>query len=238
MKKESIWEVYYPTGVREDKRAIPLASFPLIFYFWPTMLTFFTCGLLQNLEWASPVTLGWWTLGIFAFNLVVAVYDLDQKKFVILLLGLIVLGLALWISSMKGLPILGAAADWLGSLTPQFSNHAYWLLGCMFVFFFLIGLIQPRFDYWRFEPNEFVHYVQPWGRDQSIPRQGSTVTKEIPDILEMLLSFGGGTLVIRREGDVVARIRHVPFLTRRMIAIERMLSAMRVRTVDAGEQTR
>ena len=83
------------------------------------------------------------------------------------------------------------------------------------------------------EPNEFVHYVQPWGRDQSIPRQGSTVTREVPDVLELLLTFGGGTLVIRRDNQVVARIEHVPFLGRRMVAIERLLGVTRVRHVES-----
>lgn len=46
--------------------------------------------------------------------------------------------------------------------------------------FFVLGMIQPRFNYWRLEPNEFVHYIQPWGRDQSVPRLGSTVTREVP----------------------------------------------------------
>ncbi|MFT5830217.1 MAG: hypothetical protein ACI9D0_000800, partial [Bacteroidia bacterium] len=50
---------------------------------------------------------------------------------------------------------------------------------------------------WRFEPNDFPHYLQPWGRDQSVPRQGSTVTREIPDVLELLLIFEGGTLLVK-----------------------------------------
>jgi ABC-type arginine transport system permease subunit len=79
---------------------------------------------------------------------------------------------------------------------------------------------------------EFTHYLQPWGRDQSVPRQGSTVTREIPDVLELLLIFEGGTLLVKRENQVVARIEHVPFLSRRMKAIERMLGVTRVRSMD------
>ena len=39
------------------------ASFPMIFYFWPSMLTFLLCGILQSLEWTSPIAIGWWALG-------------------------------------------------------------------------------------------------------------------------------------------------------------------------------
>ena len=61
----------------------------------------------------------------------------------------------------------------------------YFVMFSVLFLFFLVGMIQPRFNYWRLEPNEFVHYIQPWGRDQSIPRQGSTVAREVPDMLEL-----------------------------------------------------
>jgi hypothetical protein len=51
-------------------------------------------------------------------------------------------------------------------------------------------------------------------------------------MLELLLLFGGGSLVVRREGQVVARIEHVPFLGRRMQTLEAMLGVTRVQHVD------
>ncbi len=120
---------------------------------------------------------------------------------------------------------------WIGGLELTYSTHVYFVISGFLMLFMLLGMLQPRLDYWRLEPNEFTHYIQPWGRDQSIPRAGSTVAREVPDMLELILTFGGGTLVIRREGQVVARIRHVPFLSRRMIAIERMLGVTRVKDV-------
>ena len=57
-------------------------------------------------------------------------------------------------------------------------------------------------------------------------------TREIPDILELMLTFGGGTLLVRRDTQVVARIEHVPFLGRRMVAIERMLGVTRVKAME------
>ena len=80
--------------------------------------------------------------------------------------------------------------------------------------------------------HEFVHYIQPFGRDMSIPRAGSTVTKQIPDILEFMLTCGGGSLVIKREGRTWAVIPHIPFLGWRMKVIEKMLSETRVTTMD------
>jgi len=159
--------------------------------------------------------------------------ELDQKKFVIALLAVALIGALAWISSLKDWTLLSSMGAWFASLDVAYTTQAYLLLGTVLAVFFGVGLGQPRFNYWIFEPNEFVHYIQPWGRDQSIPRQGSTVTREVPDVLELLLSFGGGTLVVRREGAVVARIPHVPFLGRRMVAIDRLLSSTRVTTVSS-----
>ncbi len=159
------------------------------------------------------------------------VTDLDQKKFIIAVLSVALVGLGAWISSLKDLGVVSHFGAWVGRLDVTFSTQAYVLLTTVLFVLFIVGMLQPRFNYWRFEANEFVHYIQPWGRDQSVPRLGSTVTREVPDVLELLLTFGGGTLVIRREGQVVARIQHVPFLGKRMIALERLLGSTRVKAV-------
>ena len=70
----------------------------------------------------------------------------------------------------------------------------------------------------------------------SLPRMGSTVTKQIPDMLEFFLIFGGGSLVIKREGRIWATIPHIPFLGRRMHAIEKMLAETRVTSFDRPQE--
>jgi len=230
-RRESVWEVYFPFNPDEDKEAVPVASFPMIIYFWPTMIAFLLCGLLQSLGWVSHNTLGWFAITALAFNLMVIVTDLDQKKFVIVALVLMAGGLGIYIARMQGWAVLGHFGDWVAHRDIQLSTDAFMAIGLFLLIFFCVGMAQPRFDYWRLEPNEFVHYIQPWGRDQSFPRQGSTVSREVPDILEWFLTFGGGTIVIRREGQVVARIEHVPFLGRRMRAIERLLGVTRVKAM-------
>jgi len=230
LRKESIWEVYYPTRVDEQKQAVPVASFPMIIYFWPSMFVFLLCGILQSFD-VSPTALGWLATSSLAFNLLVIVTDLSQKKFLIAVLLLVVLGLLLYIAGQKEMGFVSSLGGWIGGLELTYSTHTYFVISAFLWFFFFLGMLQPRLDYWRLEPNEFTHYIQPWGRDQSVPRHGTTVTREIPDVLELLLTFGGGTLVMRRENQVVARIEHVPFLNRRMKAIERLLGVTRVQTM-------
>jgi hypothetical protein len=232
LPKESIWDIYYPRNVDQDKQAVLVASFPMIIYFWPSMITFLLCGVLQWATHISPSMLGWMATSALLFNLLVIVTDLNQKKFMIALLTLIVGGLLLYISNQKELTFIGSVGTWIQGLSLIYSNGVYFVIGGFLFIFMGLGALQPRLDYWRFEPNEFTHYLQPWGRDQSVPRQGSTVTREIPDVLELMLTFGGGTLLVKRENQIVARIEHVPFLSRRMKAIELMLGVTRVRSMD------
>lgn len=229
--KESVWEVYFPRGIREDKEAVPVASFPMIVYFWPSLFALLACGAVQAFRDVPSSALGLVAVGVWTFNLLVIVTDLDQKKFAIALLVFALLALLAWVASLKEISVAGALTRWVASLDVTFSTDAYFVMGGILAVLFVLGLVHPRFDYWRLEANEFVHYVEPWGRDQSFPREGSTVSREVPDVLELILAFGGGTLVIRREGQIVARIEHVPFLGRRMVAIERLLGATRVKNV-------
>lgn len=231
-REPSRLEVYFPRKSEGEREAIHVASFPAIMYFWPTIAMFFVCGLLQSWEWVAPGTLGWMAIGTFALNVLVIVQDFDQKKFVILILFLVALGLGAWIVNIKGYVFLQKFLSFLYDLQPTLSTSAYLLFGFMMAILFFWGMLRPLFDYWRLEHNEFVHYIQPFGRDLSIPRSGSTVSKGIPDILEFILTFGGGSLIIRREGEVVATIPHIPFLGRRMKVIEKMLSEQRVTTYD------
>lgn len=229
--KESIWEVYYPKDVVGDRSAVLVATFPMIIYFWPSLFVFLICGLLQAAG-TSPTMLGWFATVSLMFNLLVIVTDLSQKKFMIACLSLVVGGLLVYIAHQKEWAIVSGVGAWIAGLELTYSTDVYTVVTAGLWVFMAIGLLHPRFNYWRFEPNEFTHYIQPWGRDQSIPREGSTVVREIPDVLEMLLTFGGGSLVVKREGQVVVRIKNVPFLGRRMKALEELLGVTRVKHMD------
>ena len=88
----------------------------------------------------------------------VIVTGLDQKKSLIAMLAVLAVGLGLWITNLKDTGVVSSLVGWLGSLKVSMSTDAYFV---MFSVFFLVRMIQPRFNYWRLEPNEFVHYIQP-----------------------------------------------------------------------------
>lgn len=227
-REPSLREIYFPQRTEGHRSSIFVASFPEIIYFWPTLLVSFSAALLQGALGVSDLSMGWLFVVVLGLNLLVLVQDFDQKQFVILLLALLVFGLGSWILQLYGIALLGTIAGWIFSFEPRVSTDGYILMGTILLALMVWGLITPLFSYWRLEQNEFVHYSQPIGKDMSIARIGCTVYKEIPDVFEAILSFGGGTLVIRRQDQILATIPHIPFLGLRMHAIEHMLSETRV----------
>ena len=225
----TVWEIYFPqSSVNGHRSSIFVASFPEIIYFWPTLFVSFFAALMQGALGLSPVSMGWVFVVVLGLNLLVLVQDFDQKQFAILMLAIIVFGLGSWILQLYGIAILGTIAGWIFSFQPQLSTDGYLLIGVILLILMIWGLVTPLFSYWRLEQNEFVHYSQPIGKDMSIARTGCTIYKEIPDVFEAILTFGGGSLIIRRQDQILATIPHIPFLGLRMKSIEHMLSETRV----------
>jgi hypothetical protein len=228
LKSASAWEVYLPKRGPRAHGTVYIASFPQILYFWPTILMCLLAAFSQTASGRDSVVAGWFFVGMLALNFIVLAHDFDRKQFIILMLALIVFGLLAWIMSLYGFAFLRNSVNWMLGFKPILSTDVYLLIGGVLIIMFIFGLISPRFNYWKLEQNEFIHYLQPAGRDRSIARAQCSVYKEIPDVFEYLLFFGGGTLVIRRNDQVVATIPHIPFLSFRMPAIEHLLGETRV----------
>ena len=227
-KTPSVWEIYFPRRGPDHHGSIYLASFPEIIFFWPVILAAFFCAFLQGVLGLSGASVGWFFVMLMIFNFIVLVHDFDQKRFLIFILFVSVFWLLVWITNLYGFTFLKSFARWLLDFNPTISSDGYLLLGSFLLVLFCWGLISPLFDYWRIEPNEFVHYTQPVGRDLSIARANCSVSKEIPDVFECLLTGGGGSLVIKRDQQILATIKNIPFLGLRMAAIEHVLAETRV----------
>jgi hypothetical protein len=234
MKSASVWEVYLPRRGPRAHGTVHVASFPPILYFWPTMIVCIFAAMTQAASGSGSVVAGWFFVGVLTLNFIVLAHDFDQKQFIVLMLVLIVLGLLAWIVNLYGFTFLRNSMNWIFGFRPILSTDVYLLIGGVLIILFLLGSVSPRFSYWKLEQNEFIHYLQPVGRDRSIARAQCSVYREVPDIFKFLLFFGGGALVIRRGDQVLATIPHIPFLNFRMHAIEHLLGETRV-VVEASE---
>lgn len=232
-QKSSTWDVYFPQRHKgtcyEDIR---LASFPTIVLFWPMLVALFTAAVLQSSIFKSfgvdSNLVGWSLVVVAFFNFLPLVQDFDFKKFSILVLLIVALILSVWICNLYGLYFFKAIGDFVIGFRPEISADACLVSGTLLLFLISWGLLSPIFSYWKLEQNEFVHYTRPMGKDMSIARIGCTIYKEIPDVIESFLTFGGGSLVIRKDNQILAKIENIPFLRTRMEAIEHMMSETKV----------
>jgi hypothetical protein len=224
----TVWEIYSPWALEGHRDAVFLSTFPPFVFLWPSLVALWLCAFLQGIVGVDPTVVGWIAVCIIGFNLIVFVQDFDQKQFAIMVLLLLAGLLLVWVVNLYGFTFIKSIVQWALGFQPQMSTDAYVILGLVFFVLFAWAVITPLFSYWRFEQNEFVHFSQPAGRDMSIARAGCTVYKEIPDVFECILGFGAGTLVVKKENQVLATIPHVPFLGWRMDAIEHLLSETRV----------
>lgn len=226
--RSSVWDIYFPKSGIGHPGAVYIASFPPIMYFWPTILVALFAAIVQGFSGTVSGNLGWFFVAVLALNFLVLVHDFDQKQFLIFLLAVVIFWMLVWIVDLYGFTFLRRMSNWILSFEPGLSTDAYFFIGGALLLLFLWGMVTPLFNYWLLDTNEFIHYTQPVGRDMSVARAGCSVYKEIPDIFECILSFGGGTLVIRRNEQVLATIPHIPFLGKRMAAIEHLLAETRV----------
>jgi hypothetical protein len=228
LKTASLREIYIPRRGARAQGTVYVASFPPILYFWPTIIVCVAAALSQAASGTDSAIAGWFFVGVLTLNFIVLAHDFDQKQFIILMLVVIVLGLLAWIINLYGHTFLRNAVNWVLSFRPILSTDTYLLVGGVLIVLCALGSMSPLLSYWKLEQNEFIHYSQPAGRDRSIARAQCSVYKEIPDIFEYILFFGGGSLVIRRNDQVLATIPNIPFLSFRMPAIETLLGETRV----------
>lgn len=225
---KGVFEVFYPINLDKARDRVYVASFPKIIYMWPTIICLLVCSIVQmTMEADISPTLGWIFICLFSFNWLVIAQDFPRLKFVILILVVALILMLFWLINLKDVTILDAVQDFLKSLEPGLTTHTYLILFVILLALFLWGLTSPLVDHWRFENNEFIHFVRPFGRDQSFPRLGHSVVMEITDVFEFILC-GSASIVIKKDNEVVARIENVPFALRKMKVIDKIIGELKV----------
>jgi hypothetical protein len=235
MRKESgmgagsVLEIFFPFNLDVDRDRVYVASFPKIIYMWPTIVALVACGLIQMaMDVEISAALGWVFIGVFSVNWLIIAQDFPRLKFFILVLMIALIILLIWVINLKGITLLEDVQAFLKSLNPGLTDHTYIIMFVILSVLFLWGITSPLVNHWRFENNEFIHFVRPFGRDQSIPRMGHSVTMEVSDVFEFILC-GAASIVIKQGPDVVARIENVPFAPRKMRVIDKIIGELKVK---------
>ncbi len=185
-----------------EKDQIVLRSFPKAIFFAPLFVISIIFWIIQAfLPDLNPWLGGIWLI-IFFSNFFVTSLDFPSAKFLIVILGILIIVLLLiFLGLFPSLKEVGIFSENLHlGLPPEFYMIMTLILGL------ILGLVvlTSRFDYYKIERNEIIHKKGIFSSHiERFPVRGLRIKKEIPDVFEYLMFRVGSLTLIFAEGNVV-----------------------------------
>lgn len=203
----------FRVGERQGTQVVTFTSYSGLVYCWPIIAVGF---LNYFLFWANaaPATLGWvWLLTILGILIVLGA-DINRTAAFVWILALVLLVvLGLYVNEKWEIPVLNTIYNHFIRLNvrldPGTARALSELLLVVFVFVILYALLDGRHE---ISSREIMHrrFLR---ASESWPLTVNRVRMDWPDIMEMVVLFGAGHIVIiDQDRKEVLRIPHIPFL--------------------------
>lgn len=213
-----------------DPNRITIWQFPKAIFAWPLCFLSLLCLLLYNAG-VNPEWLAWVQFVTLVGILLALALDVDIHTLAIFGLVLLIgLFCGLWMTYAFGIAVFQNVYAFFRDLDLQFNQQTavlWFILGAML---FVYSLGRVLYDgRWTMTPNELQHQVL-FRRRRAFARGAKTVEAEFPDLLEWVLGFGAGTLIIldSRSRQVINRIPNVLALSSKMAKMDRLLELREV----------
>ena len=217
-------------GGSADPNRITIWQFPKAIFAWPLCFLSLLCLLLYNVG-VNPEWLAW---GQFAMLVgVILALALDVDIHVLAVFGLLLLvGLfcGLWMTYAFNIPVFQNIYALFRDLDLQFNEQTAFLWFILGALLFAYSLGRVLYDgRWNMTSNELQHQVL-FRRRRAFARGAKTVEAEFPDLIEWILGFGAGTLIVRdsRSRQVINRIPNVLALSSKVSKMDRLLELREV----------
>jgi hypothetical protein len=209
------------------------------FFLWLLIVVGFVSASIVRGEpqWAS--FFGWLYVWVLLYFLVTLLYDFSSRK-----LGLWVLIVALvWLSSkyfedIKHVAVLSPVVEYLGTLQPTFDPGTATVLSWLLLLPWCGSLLHMALNgRKRFTPNEIGEFHFGEGSELT-DRTGLRFRTKYRDVLETILTFGGGDLLaVDNHQNVIKRWDNVVGLFFLWNELDRVLH-QRAAVVELGDETK
>ena len=213
-----------------DPNRITIWQFPKAIFAWPLCFLSLLCILLYNAG-VNPEWLAWVQFVTLVGILLALALDVDIHMLAVFGLVLLVgLFCGLWLTYAFGIDVLRNVYDFFRNLDLQFNEQTAVLWFILGAILFAYSLLRVLYDgRWSMTPNELQHQVL-FRRRRAFARGAKTVEAEFPDLLEWILGFGAGTLIIldSRSRQVINRIPNVLALSSKINKMDRLLELREV----------
>jgi hypothetical protein len=226
-------------GRRDSDSLIVYTAHPS-FYLWMLILTGFILSFLVRREWLSASSGGWLYIWVLVYSLFTLIYDLNTRRMalwsgIFLLLWL----LSKYVEHVRNIAVIGNLSHYLTSLDPKLDPGTATVLSWLLLIPWLGSLAQMvMYGRKRFTPNEIGEFHFGEGHELT-DRMGLRFRTRYRDLLETLLTFGGGDLLaVDNHQNVIKRWDNVIGLFFAWPDLDRILHQRSVMDEDEEELLR
>lgn len=192
---------------RKHAESIVVYSAPPSFFLWLLILSGFTSACAVNNHWLSLEVAGWLYVWVLVYFIVTLLYDLSTRGLV-LWIGIFALIwlLSKYVEHVRDVAVLGYVFSYLTSLNPKLDPGTVTVLSWLLLLPWVGSILYMVFNgRKRFTPNEIGEFHFGEGSELT-DRSGLRFRTKFRDVLEMILTFGGGDLLaVDNHQNVIKR---------------------------------
>ncbi len=194
-------------GRKGDSNEVTVYAAHPSFFLWPLIVVGFVCATIATRSPHLAGYLGWLYVWVLVYFLVTLLYDFSTRKLALwaLIFSLIWLT-SKYVEQVKHVALLGAVFDYLASLQPKLDPGTATVLSWLLVLPWLGSLLHMALNgRKRFTPNEIGEFHFGEGSELT-DRTGLRFRTKYRDVLETVLTFGGGDLIaVDNHQNVIKR---------------------------------
>jgi hypothetical protein len=202
-----VWAPLVLVRGRKHAESVVVYSAHPSFFLWLLILAGFVSAWVVNKQWLSPEVAGWIYVWVLVYFIVTLLYDLSTR------------GLALWIGifsliwllskyveHVRNIALLGYVFSYLAELRPKLDPGTVTVLSWVLLLPWIGSVLYMVFNgRKRFTPNEIGEFHFGEGSELT-DRSGLRFRTKFRDVLEMILTFGGGDLLaVDNHQNVIKR---------------------------------
>lgn len=234
------WVVLLPfRGRRRNIDEVTVYSAHPGFYLWPVILAGFVLAPVVRAHPGAADTAGWIYIAVAFYFIVTVLYDFSTRKF-LLWLGIFLL---IWLGSkyiehVRNVAALGVVVQYLRDLQPRLDPGTVGVLSWLLLIPWIGALGDMVLNgRKKFTPNEIGEFHFGEGSELT-DRTGLRFRTKYRDVLETLLSFGGGDiLAVDNHQNQIKRYPNILGLFFVWGRLDRILH-QRAASIDEGDDQR
>ena len=215
-------------GLAREPKPVKLWTWPKIIFLYPSMFAAIFAAIAMKVWPDLATTWGVVFQIVFFVNAIVMAFDFPRTASLNLLLLAVAVILGGVLINLHVAEFWPALKGWTQWLVPVANTQFYVLFaGTLALVYFLVLIVDFRFDYWLVYPNEIVHRRGLLGNVSRYPAPGLEMQKEITDIFEYFL-FSSGRLLIQPSKGPAIVLDTVFRVNDKVDRIQRLLDAISV----------